>query len=53
MFKNAGAARLGIVAWVSVGNVAGEIDNPAKNLPKSIVGGLSIVMIAYIVYEKA
>ncbi len=47
-----GAAILGTLwaydGWVSVGNVAGEIDNPAKNLPKSIVGGLSIVMIAYI-----
>lgn len=47
-----GAAILGTLwaydGWVSVGNVAGEIDNPGKNLPKSIVGGLLIVMIAYI-----
>ena len=47
-----GAAILGTLwayeGWVNVGNVAGDIKNPGKNLPKSIVIGLSIVMIAYI-----
>lgn len=47
-----GAAILGTLwaydGWVSVGNMAGEINNPARNLPRAIVGGLVLVMIAYI-----
>jgi len=47
-----GAAILGTLwaydGWASVGNMAGEMDNPGKNLPKAIVGGLSVVMIVYI-----
>lgn len=47
-----GAAILGTLwayeGWVNVGNVAGDIKNPGKNLPRSIVIGLSVVMVAYI-----
>jgi APA family basic amino acid/polyamine antiporter len=47
-----GAAILGTLwayeGWVNVANVAGEIKNPAKNLPKAIVVGLTVVMVAYI-----
>jgi APA family basic amino acid/polyamine antiporter len=34
--------------WILVGFVAGEMKNPAKVLPKAIVGGLTVVMIAYL-----
>lgn len=34
--------------WMGVSNIAGEIENPAKNLPRAIVIGLSTVMVAYL-----
>ena len=47
-----GAAILGTLwayeGWVNVANVAGEIENPSKNLPKAIVLGLAVVMVAYV-----
>ncbi len=30
--------------WINVGAIAGEMKNPGKDLPKAIVGGLSLVM---------
>ena len=30
--------------WINVGAIAGEMKNPGKDLPKAIIGGLSIVM---------
>ncbi|MGL4912808.1 MAG: APC family permease [Romboutsia sp.] len=35
--------------WINVGAIAGEMKNPGKDLPRAIVGGLSIVMAVYIV----
>jgi APA family basic amino acid/polyamine antiporter len=47
-----GAAILGTLwaydGWVSVGNMAGELKNPKKDLPRSIILGLVVVMLAYI-----
>jgi basic amino acid/polyamine antiporter, APA family len=34
--------------WMNVGFMAGEMKNPAKNLPRSIVTGILIVMISYL-----
>ncbi|RAK15459.1 serine/threonine exchange transporter (LAT family) [Anoxybacillus vitaminiphilus] len=34
--------------WMNVGFVAGEMKNPAKTLPKAIITGIIIVMIAYL-----
>ncbi|MBA2871894.1 APA family basic amino acid/polyamine antiporter [Anoxybacillus calidus] len=34
--------------WINVGFVAGEMKNPAKTLPKAIITGIIIVMIAYL-----
>lgn len=34
--------------WIGVGFVAGEMKNPAKQLPKAIIIGLGIVIAAYI-----
>lgn len=34
--------------WMQVSNIAGEIENPAKNLPKAIIIGLSTVIFVYI-----
>ncbi len=34
--------------WMQVANVAGDIKNPAKNLPRAIVGGLAAVMLVYV-----
>ena len=34
--------------WINVGAIAGEMKNPGRDLPKAIVGGLSIVMVVYL-----
>lgn len=39
--------------WIHVGNVAGEMKNPKKDLPKAIILGLSIVMVVYFVINVA
>ncbi|RDY23981.1 amino acid permease [Romboutsia maritimum] len=39
--------------WINVGTIAGEMKNPGKDLPKAIVGGLSIVMLVYILINIA
>ena len=52
-----GAAILGTLwaydGWVSVGNMAGELKNPKKDLPKSIIGGLIAIIIVYILINVA
>ena len=35
--------------WIQVATLAGEIDQPAKNLPRAIIFGLSAAMIVYVV----
>lgn len=39
--------------WINVSFVAGEMKNPAKELPRSIIIGLSIVMVAYLLVNMA
>lgn len=39
--------------WILVGFVAGEMKNPAKVLPKAIVIGLAVVMVAYLSVNMA
>lgn len=39
--------------WLNVGSIAGEMKNPAKDLPKAIVGGISLVMAVYITLNVA
>lgn len=39
--------------WIGVGFVAGEMKNPAKQLPQAIVIGLGIVMTAYLTVNLA
>ncbi len=39
--------------WINVGTLAGEMKNPGKDLPKAIIGGLSLVMGVYIVINLA
>ena len=39
--------------WINVGAIAGEMKNPGKELPKAIVGGLSLVMGVYVVINLA
>ncbi len=34
--------------WMFIGTVAGEMENPQKNLPRSIIFGILIVIIAYV-----
>ncbi|MCT8976179.1 amino acid permease [Clostridium sp. CX1] len=47
-----GAALLGVLfayeGWIAVANMAGEMKNPAKDLPKAIILGLTIITIAYL-----
>lgn len=39
--------------WINVGAIAGEMKDPGKDLPKAIVGGLSLVMVVYVVINLA
>jgi APA family basic amino acid/polyamine antiporter len=52
-----GAAILGTLwaydGWVSVGNMAGELKNPRKDLPRSIIFGLLITIVVYILINVA
>ena len=47
-----GAAVLGVLfayeGWVSIANLAEEMDNPVKDLPKAIIIGLSIITVVYL-----
>lgn len=52
-----GAAILGTLwaydGWVAVGNMAGELKNPKKHLPKAIILGLSSTIIVYALINLA
>ncbi|EKQ51687.1 MULTISPECIES: amino acid permease [unclassified Clostridium] len=52
-----GAAILGTLwaydGWISVGNMAGELKNPEKDLPKSIIIGLITIIVVYILINIA
>lgn len=39
--------------WMNVGTLAGEMKHPGKQLPKIIIGGLSIVMAVYLLINVA
>ena len=39
--------------WTNVGAIAGEMKNPAKDLPKAIIGGVSIIMAVYLLINIA
>ena len=39
--------------WTNVGAIAGEMKNPGKDMPKAIVGGVSIIMAVYFVINLA
>ncbi|WP_088810252.1 MULTISPECIES: APC family permease [Listeria] len=39
--------------WIHVGNIAGEMKNPKKDLPKAIVLGLTVVMAVYLLINIA
>ena len=52
-----GAAILGTLwaydGWIGVTNMAGELKNPAKELPKAIILGVSAVLLVYAVLNLA
>lgn len=39
--------------WINVGAVAGEMKDPGKDLPKAIIGGLTLVMGVYVIINIA
>ena len=39
--------------WTNVGAIAGEMKNPGRDLPRAIVGGVSIIMAVYFVINLA
>lgn len=39
--------------WINVGAISGEMKFPEKDLPRAIVGGLSLVMAVYIIINVA
>jgi len=52
-----GAAMLGTLwaydGWVSVSNMAGELKNPKKDIPRSIIIGLVLIIIVYVLFNLA
>ena len=52
-----GTALLGVLfayeGWLSVGNLAGEMKNPQKDLPKAIIVGIFTVMFVYVAINIA
>lgn len=52
-----GAAILGTLwaydGWVGVGNMAGELKNPGKDLPKAIIFGLTGIILIYLLINVA
>lgn len=47
------AALFAYDGWIYVGNIAGEMKNPKKDLPKAIIGGLLITMAIYLAINIA
>lgn len=47
------AALFAYDGWIYVGNIAGEMKNPSKDLPKAIIGGLMITMAIYVAINVA
>ncbi|MFC2661642.1 MAG: APC family permease [Eubacterium sp.] len=39
--------------WTNVGTIAGEMKDPAKDLPRAIVGGVGIIMAVYLLINIA
>ena len=39
--------------WTNVGAIAGEMKNPGRDLPRAIVGGVSIIMAVYFMINMA
>ena len=39
--------------WTNVGTIAGEMRDPAKDLPRAIVGGVAIIMAVYLAINVA
>lgn len=39
--------------WTNVGTIAGEMKNPGRDLPRAIVGGVSIIMAVYLMINIA
>lgn len=39
--------------WTNVGAIAGEMKNPGRDLPRAIIGGVSIIMAVYFVINMA
>lgn len=52
-----GAAVLGTLwaydGWVSVSNMGGELKDPKKDIPRSIIVGLTITIIVYVLFNLA
>lgn len=39
--------------WTNVGAIAGEMKNPGRDLPRAIIGGVSIIMFVYFIINIA
>ncbi|WP_159723719.1 APC family permease [Enterococcus sp. CSURQ0835] len=39
--------------WIHVGNIAGELKNPARDLPRAIAGGILGIMVVYLLVQFA
>jgi len=52
-----GAAMLGTLwaydGWVGVSNIAGELKNPKKDIPKSIIFGIIVIITVYVLFNLA
>lgn len=52
-----GASVLGTLwaydGWVNIGNMAGEFKKPGKDIPRSIIIGLSVIILVYVLFNLA
>ena len=55
-----GGLALGIIAtlyatdgWINVTNIAGEVKDPNKNIPRALIAGITTVMVAYLAINIA
>ena len=56
-FAHAGVALIAVMwaydGWADVSAMAGEVRDPGRNLPRAIIGGMAVVLVAYIAINVA
>jgi APA family basic amino acid/polyamine antiporter len=57
MLSAFGVALIGVFfaydGWVYIGQAAGEVEHPERNLPRALIGGIALVMLIYVAVNAA